>query len=563
MVVDASPKLTSLAAEIWRDSINAYGDEQSEHLLIGFNPVLATWSTGALGGLDMTGSFRRIPWPAPAVADAGQPSAATRATGVAGALKAVTGSFRAITESFRIIGQEPAEPPVTLRRVFKLSGKLPGVCLPPASELAAMARTAPAMAKLEAFTSWLGGDGRPVTGTGDLTDTDAADAARQLGIGPVPLVLLWEYALTSGWFELADPAGEHGPRAVMGETARRWTAVNDEGALHVWAAVFAAVAARALDTLTAVAPGRANALDFRGQGVSLAVTLFLSRRRGMTMRDAENLVRGGGAAGERPAGRKRAWGAWSRQYGDPAHRLLDELAALRAVTLPRTSTGTIELTPLALWALREQFTLDQISVPVLAPPSSRMSGANLLALADAVGDAEFDAAFGTWMLGRDPDQAVRELLIYAGSADAHGRLLAVDVARRIGLPGYRAWKDAMRRQELRGHARISLSTMAADLPQSTLPLVLEPDQEDMAWVATDLLATACGAHDPDPDEVAARFAEAMPAGAEKWFVGQMAQSSHPDVARVLEVLSTYHPDRRVARNARKALRAIAKKRRVS
>jgi hypothetical protein len=327
----------------------------------------------------------------------------------------------------------------------------------------------------------------------------------------------------------------------------------------VWAAAFAAVAAEALDVMAAAAPGGSRAFDFQGQGVSLAVTLFLSRRRGMTMRDAEDLVRDG-AIGERPgARRKRAWDAWARQHGDPAHRLLGEFAALHAVRLPHTANETVELTPLALWALREQFELDQISVPVLPPPSPQMSGVNLLALADAVSDAAFDAVFATWMTGRDLDRAVRELLIYAGSADAHGRLLAVDVARRIGLPGYRAWKDAMRRPELRGYARITLSALAAGLPKSTLPLVLEPDPEDMTWVATDLLATACGADDPDPDEVAAQFAEAMPAGAETWFFGQLAQSSHPDVARVLQVLGSYHPDRRVARNARKALRAVAKK----
>ena len=556
----ADPKLTSLAAEIWRDSVRVYEDRQSEHVLIGFNPVLSTWDTGMLSGLDTTGSFRAIPLPAPALAGTGLTPAG--ATGVTGALKAVTGSFRAITESFRAIGQEPAEPPFTLRRAFKLPGKLPGVCLPPASELAAMARSAPTMAKLEALAGWLGGDGRPVTGTGDLAGAVAADAGRRLGIGAVPLALLWEYALTSGWFELVDPAGQHGTWAVLGETARRWTDGGDEGALHAWAAVFAAMAAVTLDVMAAAADG-AHAIDFQGQGVSLAVRLFLSRRRGMTVRDAENLVRNG-AIGERPAARrKRAWDAWARQHGDPAHRLLGEFAALRAARLPRMANEAIELTPLALWALREQFALDQISVPVLPPPSPRMSGANLVALADIVGEAQFDAVFATWMTGRDPDRAVRELLIYAGSADAHGRLLAVDVARRAGLPGYRAWKDAMRRPELRGYARITLSTMAAGLPQSTLPLVLEPDPEDMTWVATDLLATACGVENPDPDEVTARFAEAMPAGAEKWFFWQMAQSSHPDVARVLQVLSIYHPDRRVARNARKALRAIAKRRRVS
>jgi hypothetical protein len=36
----------------------------------------------------------------------------------------------------------------------------------------------------------------------------------------------------------------------------------------------------------------------------------------------------------------------------------------------------------------------------------------------------------------------------------------------------------------------------------------------------------------------------------------MAQISHPDNARVLDVLGTHHPDGRVAREARKAIRAM-------
>ena len=219
--------------------------------------------------------------------------------------------------------------------------------------------------------------------------------------------------------------------------------------------------------------------------------LFAARQTGMTSLDIEDLVRDG-VIGERPSFlRKRAWNAWVQEHGHPAHRLLGELAAVGAVTVPRSATGAVQLTPLALWALRKQFMLDKISVPVLRPPSPQMSAAALVALSDAVSEAEFDAAFAEWMRGRDPEQAARELLIYAGSVDPHGRLTAVDIARRIGAPAYRAWKDAVKRPELRGYARASLSMMAGDLPKSTLPLVLEPDPDDMAWLATDLLATAC------------------------------------------------------------------------
>jgi hypothetical protein len=99
--------------------------------------------------------------------------------------------------------------------------------------------------------------------------------------------------------------------------------------------------------------------------------------------------------------------------------------------------------------------------------------------------------------------------------------------------------------------------MASDLPRSTLPLVLQPDPDDVAWLATDLLAMVCGPDEADPGEVAAQFAEAVPDGKQEWILGLMAQGAHPDSARVLDVLGTCHPDRRVAREARKAARAMA------
>ena len=37
---------------------------------------------------------------------------------------------------------------------------------------------------------------------------------------------------------------------------------------------------------------------------------------------------------------------------------------------------------------------------------------------------------------------------------------------------------------------------------------------DLTWLATDLLALACGTDDPDPDLIAAQFREAVPAGEE-------------------------------------------------
>ena len=83
-----------------------------------------------------------------------------------------------------------------------------------------------------------------------------------------------------------------------------------------------------------------------------------------------------------------------------------------------------------------------------------------------------------------------------------------------------------------------------------MPLVLNPDPDDLTWVATDLLALACGDEDPDPQQIAAQFSEAIPEGEESWIFGLMSQSSHPDVAQVLMMLGRYHPDRRVAKDTR-------------
>ncbi len=519
-----------MAAEILRDAVRFYdpGPEPS--------PVLSAWDTGMLSGLGATGSF----------------------TAVTGSLPALTGSLPALTGSFRTVGLQIApETPVTLKRAFRLPDKLPGVWLLPEQELAALTRSAPVIGGLASLAVWLGRDGRLVTDADDLADDDAADACGQLGIGPERLSFLWQYALISGWFELADSADRR-TLAVIGQTAVRWADDDDSGALHGWAAVFAAVAARALDIMAEADLARARRLHFEGPGVAVVVTLFAARQSGMTIPDIEELVRDRTIGDYPSVFRKRAWDAWVQEHGHPAHRLLGELAGVGAVTVPQHDNGTVELTPLAVWALRKQFMLDKISVPALRLPSPQMSAAALVALSDAVSEAEFDDAFGEWMRGRDPEQAARELLIYAGSVDPRGRLTAVDIARRIGTPAYRAWKDAMKRPELRGYARASLSMMAGDLPKSTLPLVLEPDPDDMAWLATDLLAVTCSADDPDPDEVAAVFAEVVPEGQQQRIVGAMAQISHPDAVRVLDVIGTYHPNGRVAREARKAVRSMAR-----
>ena len=520
MAVNSGASLSGLAGEILREAVRVYDTDDIERLVVGYNPVLAGWNTGMFSAAgDMTGSFRTV-------------------------------GFASIAN---------AEPEVTLTRVFRLAKRLPAVRLPAAAELAARARTAPLMERLEALASWLGQDGRPVTADDELPAADADEAARVLGVSPEYLPFLWDYALTARWVEFDDGQGG-GARAVPGFTAWRWAGGDDVSTLRSWTVVFSAVLAQALEVSAALDPRGARKLRFQGQGVVVAMLLFLDRRTGMSAAGIRDIVRSGALGGRKSARARRPWDAWTREHGDPVRWLLGELAALRAVEAPGSDDGAVPLAPLALWGLREQLRLEGIEIPQIAMTGEPLRAADLVALAGSVSDAEFEAEAAAWVASRGPEQAGRDLLAFAAFAGSQPRLVAVNLTRQIGPGAHLAWRDAMQRPELRGYARVALSALAADLPESTLPMVLDPDPDDLTWMATDLLALACGDEDPDPDEIAAQFAEAVPPGEESWIIGLMSHSSHPDVAQVLTVLGRYHPDRRVAKEARRAARAVARNR---
>lgn len=551
MAVNYDAELSQLTAEILREAVQVYDPSDPGQWLA--NPVLAAWNTNMFGGLAPTTSFAAVTGSFAAVTSGFMVPAASQPAPT-GAFKAITGAFKAIAEA------PPAPPPVTLKRIFRLPSRLPGVRLPADAELAAIARSSRTMAGLDALARWLGRDGRLVDETDALAPSDAADAARRLGIRPHYLPFLWEYALTSGWFELADAPDAKRSWAVIGRTAWRWTDGDDLGALRVWAAVFATVLATALDVAADEDLSAARKLNFDGQGPALAVMLFLARSTGLTQADVEELVRES-AIGEKPTARaRRAWDAWVRDHGDPAHLLLGELAALRAVNPPRAAGDAIELTPLGLWALREQFALDGINVPLLAEPGPRMTAAALVALSASVSDVEFEADLSAWLRGRDPDRAAREVLAFAAFGGPQDRLDAVRVAGRLGTVALRAWRDAMQRPELRGYARIALNLLAANPTAAATGPLPAPVPDDLNWLATDFLAIASDPDTLDPDDFAALFARVVPESQQAGVIALMARSANPDVARFLDLLSSYHPDRKVAKDARRAARSAAKNR---
>jgi hypothetical protein len=554
MAGDSDANLTGLAAGILREAVEIFDQEDVERWL-------GVANVGVFAGGDATGAFTAVTGSFAAVTGS-SPGNTASFPALTGSFPALTQSFPALTGSFSTLesGDDDPNAGPGLKNAFKLPRKLPGVRLPSDDRLAAQARSAPIMQMLEALARWLGSDGRLVGAGDELSGTDAADAARWLGIRPQYLTYLWDYALTTGWFELEDDPNRGRTWAVLGETAWRWADGDDSGALHVWAAVFAAVLTRTLDVAATEDPRASRRLKFQGQGVVTAVTLFLARRAGKSGAEIRDLLMSG-AIGDRPSSRaRRAWDGWVRGHGDPARWLLDELAALRAIGPPSGDDGIIELTPLALWALREQLRRDGVEISLLKASSAQMTAAALAIFADGLTDAEIETEFNAWLAARGADRGAHELLVFAAFSGPQLRLAAVNLVRRIGPAAHLAWLDSMHRPELRGYARIALAGMAADLPESTLSLVLDPDPGDLARVATDLLSLACGEKFPDPQEIAAQLSRAIPAGEEALVFDLMSRSSHPDVVQVLMVLGRSHPDRQIAKEARRAARVAARNR---
>jgi hypothetical protein len=446
-----------------------------------------------------------------------------------------------------------------IKEALGLPDSLPPIRLPALPELAALAREAPLLARLGALAEWVGPEGRQVDEAGDLSSAESAAATAALALeSPKDLVFLWEYALAVDW--LAYDEDKH-DRVIPGETSKEWASGTDEAVFDAWSSTLAAVLSDTIEVSGPLEPDDLaelglDALEFYGQPMALAVLLFMTRRDGLPVADFTEVL-WENASGEAPALQAaKAREKWTAYYGDPARLLLDKLTELRAVT---EIDDTVRLTPLALAALHEQLVDAGVDIPLLPPTAAGLTAAQLLAMAEGVSDEEFEAETDAWAAARGPGEAARDLLARAADADPGERLIAVAAATRIGAQAEAAWRASLDVPELRGYAKVALLSLAGGdsaaefaSPDQTVPAELEPQADDLAWMATDLLAISCDDEFPDPDELADSFREAVPPGRETVLFEAMWRGSHPQAVDVLNHVGKYHPDRQVAKAARTA-----------
>jgi hypothetical protein len=442
---------------------------------------------------------------------------------------------------------------VDLKEAFGLPDQMAPVQLPQPGELAALARRAPLMAQLRKLAWWLGA-GRVVTEDEELASGDAAEAAAELGIDVARLPYLWWMALDAVFIDL----DEDQTNAIPGASAHAWDEGDSDEVLDIWEMVFALVIGDTLDAAAALDPDRSEELDFSGHGAALAVTLFLTRPDGLPVAEVSDVIRAAATDELPPAQAEEAWQSWVREHGDPARLLLDLMAEHHAIQMADTEDGLVaRLTPLGLAAIREQLVESGVEIPLL-PDAEHMTAAQLISMAAGASEEEFTAETAAWLSYRIAEPAARELLAVAAASDPASRILAVGVVvTEIGAPAEPVWREALGRIELRAYAKAALAALSESDPAVAALPGLEPDDNDLAWMITDALA-AEGWDDPDddasrgPDALAERLAEAVPAGQELAVFELMARVPHPDAADVLTAIGRHHPDKKIAKLARKS-----------
>ena len=449
--------------------------------------------------------------------------------------------------------EEYEDDSVDLKEAFGLPDQMAPLRLPMPEDLAAQARHAPLMAQLRRLAWWLGA-GRAVTEDEELASGDAAEAAAELGVDVARLTHLWWLALDAVFVEL----DEDETHAIPGESAHAWDEGDEDEVLDLWEMVFALVIGDTLDAAASLDPDRSGELDFSGHGAALAVALFLARPDGLPVAEISQVIRAAATDELPPAQADEDWQSWVQAHGDPAQLLLDLMAELHAIEIADAEDGPVaRLTPLGLAAVRTQLVQSGVEI-LLLPDTEHMTAAQLIAMAEGVSEEEFTAEAAAWLSYRSAEAAARELLAVAAAADAASRILAVSVVMtELGALAEPVWREELGRIELRGYAITALATLSGGDPAADPLPGLEPDVRDLAWMITDALA-AEGWDDPgddtglEPEALAKRLGEAIPAGQELAMFELMARLPHPDAADVLTVIGRRHPDKKIAKLARKS-----------
>ncbi|MEV6794769.1 hypothetical protein AB0M87_22895 [Streptomyces sp. NPDC051320] len=207
--------------------------------------------------------------------------------------------------------------------------------------------------------------------------------------------------------------------------------------------------------------------------------------------------------------------------------------------------GMVRLTPLGLYGIRARMLDAGVEAPVVGDLAEKDASALLDAL------AHFPAAAARaetvlWLADREPAAAAAELLAAARGADRGAPLRRLHCQQALSLIVDEAADHEVRAvlddPELGGLARVRLAERgAADVPP--------PPEAMVFWLAIDTLAAQLDA-DGEDEELQA-LVEGL-TGQHSGFFDAAWRVDHPATADVLEAMGRLHPDKKAAKEARKA-----------
>ncbi|MFG1704651.1 hypothetical protein ACFLIM_15810 [Nonomuraea sp. M3C6] len=411
--------------------------------------------------------------------------------------------------------------------------ELDTIRLRPDSELAAAARQAPLVAMARDLAVWVG-SGRRVGEDTLLSDAEVEEALTAVGMprpqtdGPVSEAVpqLWNIWNLAVDLEFLQP-GEVGTVAVQDDTAE-WPFDEDEDVLDAWM-----LGLHSVDYGDPELDDEDLTMALAGLTRGLLVRLLLAGGS----RDLDELAQElAEAAADLDELGSDAWEA----AGDPLAPAIDWLIGYGMVEV---QDKTLSLTPLGTEGVIHL--VDDADIEVDARPAiESMSAHELLALSAELPEDEADAEFAAWMRLREPEKAAEELLEAAAEdeSDALIRVQAASVVGTLGAAAIPAWQEALKQPSLRPYA-------ATHLSQLEIEGAPEPTQDDTHWLILDMWTISAGLgrsefvsslRDIGPDMVNSLL-EVI------WKI------PHAHVEELLDLISQVHPDKQVAKAARRAL----------
>ncbi|MFJ5233832.1 hypothetical protein ACIQBJ_28520 [Kitasatospora sp. NPDC088391] len=208
--------------------------------------------------------------------------------------------------------------------------------------------------------------------------------------------------------------------------------------------------------------------------------------------------------------------------------------------------GTVRLTPLGQYAVREWLLADGYDAPLIGDLADSDGPALLRALAEN-GQVFAEAELKAWVAAREPLDAARELLAGGRGRDVQSpvrRYWCVAGLGELGAEAAPAVEEVVDDDELGGLAREWLRARGADVAAAERGVAL--------WRMIDSMAAVLLISAGEGGRLQALVADLPVTDNPASYFGEVWRVPHPMTAEILEIVGELHLDRKVAKEARRA-----------